>query len=280
MWLSDSLRTAMTRVIGVGSAVSIQLVLVMLGSVDAARAEGAAESERSALRILAAASLTEVVQALAQDFPEGPVVTSFGGSSDLARQIADGAPADVFLSASREWVTFLEEGGRVDREALTFARNALVCIAPRSGRLAGEGHPADPAALVAALDDDDLVAIANPGVPAGEYARAALDALGLLSAIEPRLVGQKDVRAVLHAVEQGEVTAGIVYATDARVADVATLFAFDPSTQPAIAYVAVVLRASPRIERARRFLAFLASGSTRARLSKAGFVVPPSAVLP
>jgi molybdate transport system substrate-binding protein len=208
------------------------------------------------------------------------VATSFGASSDLARQIADGAPADVFVSASPEWVAFLEDAGVVDGAPVPVARNALVCIAPLDGALARAGGVTAPERLIAALAEDDLVAIANPGVPAGEYARAALGRLGLLAGLESRLVGQKDVRAVLHAVEQGEVAAGFVYATDARLARVATLFAFDPSTHPAIEYPAVVLRASSQVERAHRFLAFLASASARARLAKAGFVLPPSAVLP
>lgn len=184
--------------------VAIAITTVWLsGSAGWVRAEGGAAADRPALRVFAAASLTEVVEALAREFPDGPVQTSFGASSDLARQIADGAPADVFLSASPDWVDFLAEAALVDDEPVLFARNALVCIAPQAGRLAREGSAASPERLVAALEDDDLVAIANPGVPAGEYARAALGRLGLLAGLESRLVGQKDVRAVLHAVEQG-----------------------------------------------------------------------------
>lgn len=255
--------------------VAIAITTVWLsGSAGWVRAEGGAAADRPALRVFAAASLTEVVEALAREFPDGPVQTSFGASSDLARQIADGAPADVFLSASPDWVDFLAEAALVDDEPVLFARNALVCIAPQAGRLAREGSAASPERLVAALEDDDLVAIANPGVPAGEYARAALGRLGLLAGLESRLVGQKDVRAVLHAVEQGEVAAGFVYATDARVARVTTLFAFDPATHPKIEYPAVAVRSSQQLERARRFLAYLASETARARLSKAGFVLP------
>lgn len=273
------------RVPGVAIAVAWASFLVAFAAPLAeARAEaGAAAStppEPPPLRVVAAASLTEVVEALAKGFPDGPVVTSFGASSDLARQIADGAPADVFVSASPEWVDHLVEAARVDGEPVLVARNALVCVAPKAGRLAREAVATSPEQLVAALADDDLVAIANPGVPAGEYARAALDRLGLLAGLESRLVGQKDVRAVLHAVEQGEVAAGFVYATDARVAEVATLFAFDPSTHPSIDHLAVVVRASPQLERARRFLAHLSGEAARARLSEAGFVLPQRAVLP
>ena len=232
------------------------------------------------LRVAAAASLTEVVEALARAFEverEGArVELSFGASSDLARQIRDGAPADVFISASPEWVDFLRESGALAGEPVRVARNALVCVAKKRSPVALAGAR-DPRALLAGLEDGDLVAIADAGVPAGEYARAALAKLGLGAAFEPRLVGQKDVRAVLHAVEQGEVAAGFVYATDAKVARVETLFAFDPVTHPPIEYQAVVIRNadSPgNADAARRFVDFLVSEPARARLSAAGFVLP------
>ncbi len=229
------------------------------------------------LRVFAAASLTEVVEALAKSFDGGPVLTSFGASSDLARQIKDGAPADVFISASPEWIDFLSEAHAIAGAPVVVARNALVCVAPAGSALAGsDSRPgvADPRALLERIAKDDVVAIADQGVPAGEYTRAALEKLGLAKAFESRLVGQKDVRAVLHAVEQGEVAAGFVYATDAKLAKLETLFAFDPATHPAIEYHAVVLRQSTNSELARRFLVHLASDAARARLSAAGFVLP------
>ena len=229
------------------------------------------------LRVFAAASLTEVVEALAKSFDGGPVLTSFGASSDLARQIKDGAPADVFVSASPEWIAFLREADAIVGKPLVLARNALVCVAPKGSPLAeNAARPgvADPRALLERIAKGDVVAIADQGVPAGEYARKALDQLGLAKAFEPRLVGQKDVRAVLHAVEQGEVAAGFVYATDAKVANVETLFVFDPATHPPIEYHAVALRQTTNSDLARRFLAYLASDVARARLSAAGFVLP------
>ncbi len=235
-------------------------------------ADRGAPASGQALRVVAAASLTEVVEALAARFPDGPVVTSFGASSDLARQIRDGAPADVLISASPDWIEFLVDAGRVVDAPVLVARNALVCIAPRSG--AAE-VPRDPQALAERVTAaGDLVAIADEGVPAGEYARRALAKLGLAAAFERHLVGQKDVRAVLHAVEQGEVAAGFVYSTDAKIADVEVLFAFDPANHPPIEYQAVVLQQSTRPDLARRFLAHLAGESARARLSAAGFVLP------
>lgn len=255
---------------------AIGLVLTLVASAGSVRAEPARD-ERPVLRVLAAASLTEVVSGLARDFEAARVETSFGASSDLARQIADGVPADVFISASGDWIAFLEEKKATVAQARIVARNALVCVAAPTGRLAVASKAApigDPAALLARLAPGELVAIADPGVPAGDYARAALVKLGIARPFEARLVGQKDVRAALYAVERGEVEAGFVYATDARIGRVTTLFALDPATHPPIELPAVVVRQSANPALARRFLDFLGSGPARARLSTAGFVLP------
>jgi molybdate transport system substrate-binding protein len=132
----------------------------------------------------------------------------------------------------------------------------------------------DPRALLGRLAAGDLVAIADAGVPAGEYAREALAKLGLLDAYGPRLLGQKDVRAVLRLVAQGEVAAGFVYATDAKVALVERLFAFDPASHPPIEYHAAALRSASSPAEARRFLAFLREPDARVVLAEAGFALP------
>jgi molybdate transport system substrate-binding protein len=245
---------------------------IALGAVVLAFAAASAEEPRP-LRVLAAASLTEVVEALAQCFDGGPVVSSFGSSSELARQIRDGAPADVFLSASSEWIDYLKEEGALSGEVIVIARNALVCIAPKGSPLVGQGV-SDPASLLARIGSDDLVAIADAGVPAGDYARRSLQHLKLLAGFEPRLVAQKDVRAVLHAVEQGELAAGFAYATDAKVAAVDVLFAFDPASHPPIEYQAAVLSGAASPEPARRFLEYLRGSAAWALLERAGFALP------
>ena len=245
----------------------IVVVLVSLGS-----PAGAAE-EAQPLRVFAAASLTEVVEGLARRFEGARVEPSFGGSSALARQIRDGAPADVFLSASPDWIDFLRAADALAGEPIVLARNRLVCIAAEASPLAARGAR-DPRALLVSLGREGGVAIADDGVPAGEYARAALQRLGVLDAFQPHLVGQKDVRAVLHAVEQGELAAGFVYATDAEVAAVEVLFAFDPATHPPIEYQAAVLRGAPSPVEARRFLDYLRGETARALLAGAGFAPP------
>ncbi|MBY0401622.1 substrate-binding domain-containing protein, partial [Myxococcota bacterium] len=122
------------------------VLLVLVYALQLALGAGAASAESAPaasqpLRVFAAASLTEVVEALAQEFVAGAagaagpgakaprsVLTSFGASSDLARQIRDGAPADVFVSASPEWVEFLREAGMLAGEPVLVARNSLVCV--------------------------------------------------------------------------------------------------------------------------------------------------------
>lgn len=256
----------LARSVALAVPLLVALAVGVTGSASSAQ-------EPPTLRVFAAASLTEVVEALAKRCSGARVERNFGGSSALARQIRDGAPADVFLSANPDWVDFLREAGAIAGEPIVLARNRLVCIAPRKGRLT-EASVADPKALLQALGDDGRVAIADEGVPAGEYARAALWHLGLLDAFTPHLVGQQDVRAVLHAVEQGELPAGFVYSTDAKVADVETLFAFDPSTHPPIEYQAAVVRDARHPDEARRFLDYLQSEAVRSLLADAGFALP------
>jgi molybdate transport system substrate-binding protein len=224
------------------------------------------------VRVFAASSLTDVVETLVQRY-DGAVAMSFGGSSALARQIRDGAPADVFLSASPQWMDFLHQAGALADGPIVLARNCLVAISPPGNGLANTS-PMDPRTLLERLAPDDRIAIADEGVPAGEYARAALESLSLLDAYRPHLVGQSDVRAVLHAVERGELPAGFVYSTDAEIAKVDILFAFDPADHPPIEYQAAALRGAADSEAARAFLTYLESETVRSLLAAAGFKLP------
>jgi molybdate transport system substrate-binding protein len=250
----------------------VRRVLAVLFSSVALAAPARAEGQ--SVSVYAAASLTEVVGAVAKRFEGGRVQASFGASSELARQIKDGAPADVFLSASPDWMSFVKQAGKLEGESIVFARGELVCVVPRGSALHARGA-LDPATLLEkGLAPGDRVGIADVGVPAGEFARQALASLGLAEAYRSRLVGQKDVRAVLNAVAKGELQAGFVYATDARAADVERLFAFDPKSHAPIEYVAGVVRGAPHPEVARAFLDFLGGEAARAELAAAGFGLP------
>src|SRR5215510_11443451 len=255
---------------GSTAGMALGLGLLAVGSGSGVAAQGAPPT----LRVFAAASMTELVNDLAKRFADAKITPSFGASSELARQIVDGAPADVFVSASPEWIDFLREKNALDGAAVVFARNELVCIAPHASGLAAKGVHDAATLLEKGLAPGDRVAIADAGVPAGEYARQALTRLGLIDAYRPVLVGQKDVRAVLHPVEQGELQAGFVYATDARVADVELLFPFDPKTHAPIEYLAATVRGSVHAGLAHGFVEFLGSAEARGVLTQAGFLLP------
>ncbi len=251
---------------------TLDLAALLIGVGASLAGSPALAQESPPLRVFAAASLTEVVEGLARRFG-GAVQPSFGGSSALARQIRDGAPADVFLSASPDWIDFLREADALAGEPIVVARNRLVCIGSRGSALAVRSAR-DPRALLDAIGPEGRVGIADQGVPAGEYARAALQQLGLLEAFQPHLVGQQDVRAVLHAVEQGELAAGFAYSSDAKLAAVELLFEFDPSAHPPIEYQAAVLRGARNPVEARRFLDYLRGETARTLLANAGFALP------
>ena len=246
--------------------------LVGLGAGCGRPAGGASGDEP--LRIFAAASTAEWIGELALAFEGGAGQPVLGGSSDLARQIEAGAPADVFVSANRKWAEYLIEGGRAAGPARLVAGNRLVAVA---GPGAGfePARVGDPGALLQALPAGARLGIAVEGVPAGDYARAALDSLGLGAAAAPRLVGLADVRAVLRSVEAGDLPAGFVYASDARAAAVRVLFAFDPKLHPPIEYLAVNVAPPERRARAQAFLDSLESPSARARLVELGFEAGP-----
>ena len=216
----------------------------------------------------AAASTTDVMKELAVEFKkEGgtDVQFNFASSGALARQIDAGAPADLFISANKKWMTFLEEkellmpGTRAD-----VAMNKLVLIAPKESGLT---YAAFPGNLTGKLAVGDF-----KSVPAGNYAEKALNALGWFAPLKDRFVKGDSVRKVLIYVEQGEVDAGIVYQTDAlRSAKVKILGTFPADSHPPIVYPAACLKDG---ENAKAFLDFIQSEKAQAIWIKHGFAPP------
>ncbi len=200
----------------------------------------------------------------------GPIRFSFAASSTLARQIENGAPAGLFVSANRNWMDYLSRRGLiVTGSRVDLLHNRLVLIAPLSSPLGiriGPGFP-----LAAALGDGRL-AIADPAhVPAGIYARQALTRLGIWRDVRLRTARAGDVRAALALVERGEAVAGIVYASDAMASrNVRTLDVFPRDSHDAIAYPAALVKANDSIA-ARRFLNFLKSAPAQAIFARHGF---------
>lgn len=210
--------------------------------------------------VLAAASLqeslTEAANAWAAAGHPRPVL-SFAASSALARQVASGAPADLFLSADEKWMDYVASRGLLaPRTRVSFLGNRLALIAPASARVSLAIAPGF--ALSRALGASGRLAMADPEVvPAGKYAQAALERLGVWTSVAPRVVRAENVRAALILVERKEVPLGIVYATDARVSSrVRIVGVFPHTSHPPITYPVARLASSvnPEAEAFRRFL--------------------------
>jgi molybdate transport system substrate-binding protein len=222
----------------------------------------------------AAASLTDAlgdVAALYAHTGHPMPRLSFGASSTLARQIEQGAPANLFFSADETWMDDLQRhdllvpGTRRD-----LLRNTLVLIVPKDrARTVEVGPNLDLAAL---LGPNGRLATGDPQhVPVGIYAEQALRHLGLWDRVQPRLAPTADVRAALLLVERGEAPAGIVYATDAAASTgVAVAGTFPPSSHDPITYPVALVRGADTPE-ARALLAFLGTPAAGAAFAKRGF---------
>ncbi len=230
--------------------------------------------------VFAAASLREVLDAAADAFARqrgGPrPVLSYAASPALARQIEQGAPADVFVSADRDWMDHLERGGHLRAGTrVTLASNRLVLVGPASGP--PPTLRIEPGfALAAALGPGGRLAVGDvAAVPAGRYARAALESLGVWPSVAGRLAQAENVRVALALVARGEAPLGIVYATDARAEPrVRVVGTFPGTVHPPIAYPAAVTGAS-RSPRAGAFLEFLRSPAGLALFAAHGFAAAP-----
>jgi molybdate transport system substrate-binding protein len=182
-------------------------------------AAGSASRAESQVTLFAAASTTDAVQAVLARFaaahPNVEARASFAASSTLAKQIARGAPADLYLSANRAWTDYLADRGAIRPDSrVDLLGNRLVAIVPA-------GSP--PLDRLADLPDrlgDRRLAMGDPAhVPAGQYAAAALRHLGLWDRLRRRAAFAGNVRSALALVARGEAPAGLVYATDARISD-------------------------------------------------------------
>ncbi len=233
-------------------------IIAMLLAVPTARGQE--------ILVFAAASLTESLEEIGKSFEaqtKVPVRFSFGASSDLARQIEAGAPADIFFSADTARMDGLERAGFVKREhRREFLSNQLVVVVPADSK-------------VAIARQQDLLklprlALADPeAAPAGIYAKKWLESAGLWKEIEPHVVPSLDVRAALAAVESGAVSAGIVYRTDAAISRRVRI-AYAVENGPEIIYsVAPLVRS--RGKAAAAFVRFLESDAGRAVFARRGF---------
>ncbi|HEY6335909.1 MAG TPA: molybdate ABC transporter substrate-binding protein [Alphaproteobacteria bacterium] len=226
------------------------------------------------LTMFAAASATDALDEIGRAYQAAgrdPVVFSFASSSNLAKQIENGAPAALFLSADERWMDYLATRDLIVSASRTdLLGNTLVLVAPADSDLSIEIKPGFE--LAKALGDGRL-AVGDPDhVPAGIYAKAALEKLGVWQELLPKLARAEDVRGALAFVERGEAPAGIVYSSDAPRAKVRVVATFPPDTHPPILYPLAIVAGHDGPE-ARAFYEFLRSPQAADIFEKYGFTL-------
>ena len=242
--------------------------LIAIGLCLAARAQE--------ISIAAAISLKESLEAIRQTYESSTgnqIKFSFASSGQLESQIQNGAPVDLFLSAARKQVDDLKKAGKTeDSTACVFVINELELIVPIRNRTEIEGFDQLPRVQKLAVGDPKVV-------PAGEYAQELLDHLKLTEKLKGRIIYGLNVRQVLQYVQGAEVDAGIVYRSDAKLADkqVQVVATSDPSWHQPIEYWGVVVADSKHAAAARKFLDYLQSEKAQAIFQNHGFVKPTTA---
>ncbi|MGC9943001.1 MAG: molybdate ABC transporter substrate-binding protein [Verrucomicrobiota bacterium] len=223
--------------------------------------------------VFAAVSLTDSLKQVARAYEiqsGDKIVFNFGGSSTLARQIEEGAPADIFFSADEAKMNGLANQGLIDNSTRkSLLGNSLVVVVAADSTLQ----------INSAADLTNTavhqIALADPkAVPAGVYAREWLQKFQLWADIEPKVVPTENVRAALAAVESGNVEAGVVYKTDADISKkVKIAYEVPLGDAPDISYPIALVKEASQPEAAKRFLRYLDSDDSRMVFEKFGFIV-------
>jgi molybdate transport system substrate-binding protein len=251
------------------------LVLALLTMLTQVGLASGASAQSKDLVVFAAASLKTALDAVNARFESDKarkVTTSYAASSALAKQIAAGAPADIFISADLDWMDYLARNNLIQTSTrFNLLTNKLVLIAPADSKLSlaiGRNFP-----LAEALGDGRL-AMADPNsVPAGKYGKASLEALGVWGAVAAKVAPAENVRAALLYVARGETPLGIVYQTDAAAEPgVKIIGTFPDDTHPPIIYPAA-LTASASNPDAVRYLDYLKSPTASSAFQDQGFSV-------
>ena len=255
---------------GPAGLTAVTLLLLLLGS---ALSFPACHRNDDSLLVFAAASLSDVLEPVGKTFTQEtgvPVRFSFGGSHTLAQQQLRGAPGDLFIAAGITPMETLAHGNLlVPASVTTVLTNDLVLVGPRDG--------ARISSLQELLSDRiPRLAMADPQLaPAGEYAKATLERLGLWEGVQEKLVLAPDVRTALAYLERGDADAGLVYRTDAiRRTGLRVLAPFPVESHPPIVYPGAVLLKSSHPETAEAFLSFLQTEQARSIFRQHGWSVP------
>ena len=223
--------------------------------------------------VSAAASLTDVLNEIGRGYQsksKNTVKFNFGPSSGLARQIDEGAPADIFFSADLKQMDNLDKKGRLEPGTRSnLLSNQLVMIVPADSKLALKS----PRDLL--KSDVKKIALAEPSsVPAGVYSKKYLSDEGLWNKVEGKVVPVRDVRATLASVESGNVEAGFVYKTDAAISKkVKIVYEVPLDKGPKITYPVALVKESKRKDTARDFMRYIQTPAAKEVFKTYGFIV-------
>lgn len=223
------------------------------------------------LTLSVAASLTdcmnEIEKAFHEVYPNIDLQFNFGASGTLQKQIEQGAPVDIFFSAGMKQMNALKDAGLLDEESIKeVLNNRLALIVPKDSLKKIKFDTLTGAEV-------EKIAVGEPeSVPAGQYTLQVFDALGITNTLQSKLVYAKDVREVLTWVETGNVDAGIVYETDAKISEkVSVCDLADESLHDAITYPVAIIKSTEHLESAKKFEDFLMTQDAKAIFEKYGF---------
>jgi molybdate transport system substrate-binding protein len=250
------------------------LLIVLLSAALVALSPSPVQAQPPRVLVFAAASLTNAMGEVTSRFQRETgvqVAVSFAASSTLARQIENGAPADLFFSADLDWMDYLSARGFIRTTSRrTLLGNQLVLVGPRGARPVAIA-PRFP--LAELLAGGRLAMADTSAVPAGRYGKAALETLGVWPSVADRLAQSENVRSALALVARQEAPLGIVYRTDALAEPLVTVVGtFPDRTHPPIVYPVALTTASSSPD-ARTFVAYLSSPKALAVFEKQGFAV-------
>jgi molybdate transport system substrate-binding protein len=247
---------------------ALAALVALAGCGDDATLGGESGGEKPQIVVSAAASLTEALTACAPEFPEANVKLQFAGSDELAAQIRQGVPVDVFAAANTKLPEELAKEGKLG-EPVVFASNQLVLAVPADG---------DVGSLADLEQQGVTLVIGAEGVPVGDYTRGVLEKLGperseaILANVRSN---EPDVKGIVGKLTQGAADAGFVYASDVKAAgEKLRAIELDPELEPKASYGAGVVAAAEEPDAAEAFVDDLAAGGCHAALLEAGFGEP------
>ncbi|MBV9824447.1 MAG: molybdate ABC transporter substrate-binding protein [Alphaproteobacteria bacterium] len=251
--------------------------LALVAAFNLAWVAAPAGAQAAKITIFAAASLKDALDAIAGKWKAetgNETAISYAASSTLAKQIENGAPADLFISADLDWMDYVQQRSLIDTASRSdLLGNKLVLIAPADSKQ-GEVKIAPGFSLAKLLGDGKLAMGEPSSVPAGKYGKAALTKLGAWGDVAAHVAAAESVRAALLLVARGEAPFGIVYQTDAAVEKgVKIVGVFPDDTHPPIIYPVALTKSGTAITAAAAFAQYLRSSTAAAIFSTNGFTV-------